>query len=201
MAFIETLACVQARLLWQEAGGIVAENVFYHATAGVPTPEDLDNIGAGWSDWATESAQGMVTSNWKMVGVALRAMNEEEGIAINYTDGFPVTGNISGSPEPLNVSYTVTWSTGLVGRSARGRSYGVGLAREYIAGENRLTDAGQLAMQVRWNNLLLIFSTLGYALQVVSFQEGGVPREAGRKLPILSCNVRFPLATQRRRLS
>jgi len=201
MAFIPVLACIQARLQFLCDNGVFAENVFYHATPSAPTPTDLDNIGAAWQDWATESFTVMNTPDWKMTGVALRAMNEEEGIGEIYTTGFPLTGTIGEVPSPGQVSYTVTWATGLVGRSARGRSYGLPPPPSYIATHNRLTDAGRSALNVAWGNVLTIFDDAGYAPQVVSFQEGGVPRTEGRKLPILACNVRFPLATQRRRLS
>jgi hypothetical protein len=99
------------------------------------------------------------------------------------------------------VTYTVTWSTGLIGRSARGRTYGVGLYGSQYENENRLKAVTQASMQTRWSNLLAIMETAGHALQVVSFQEGGVPRAEGRALPVLAANVRFPLATQRRRVS
>ena len=65
----------------------------------------------------------------------------------------------------------------------------------------RLTDAHRAALQVTYSNILENWATEGHALQVVSFSEAGVPRTEGRKLVITGCNVRFPLATQRRRLS
>lgn len=201
MAFIPTANCVQGRAQYQETGGTVAENIFYFATTGVPTMSDMTEIGETFQDWALEDWTPLATINWKMVGLALRAMNEEEGLAVNFTDGFPVTGASEGGNAPLQVSYTVTWSTGLVGRSARGRTYGVGLALSSMQGSKRLTDAAQAAIDINWTALMTNMATVGHALQVVSFQEGGVPREAGRKLPVLDCNVRFPLATQRRRLS
>lgn len=201
MAFIPTPDTVQARLQFQEDSGVVAENIFYHATAGVPTLAELETIGGLWQDWVIEDWAPLSSINWKCIGVALRALNEEEGIAINYNAGFPVTGTNVGAPTPLQVTYTVTWSTGLVGRSARGRTYGVGVTAGEIEDNTRLKDIARAAFQINWDALRALMETNGHALQVVSFQEGGVPRVAGRPLPVLSTNVRFPLATQRRRLS
>lgn len=201
MAFIPTPACVQARLLAQTAAGVVAENVFYCATTGVPTSTDLEAIGAAFSDFAQESYSVIMNTDWTMIGVQLRAMNEEEGLGMYYTDGFPEPGEAGGAGGGHQVTYTITWATGLVGRSARGRSYGIGLPSTYIASGSRLTDVGRTALQVVWNNLLLILNDAGHALQVVSFVEGGVPRTEGRKLPVLAANVRFPLATLRSRLT
>lgn len=201
MAFIPVPNCVQARLIWQEDNGNVAQNVFWHATTSAPLEDDLEAIGETWGALMTEA--GFVTNtttNWALSSVALRAMNEAEGIAINFSDGMPISGtNTFTSPD--QVSYTVTWNTGLVGRSARGRTYGIGIPSNVIENRNRLSDAAQAAFQIQWGVVLEAFETDAHALQVVSFQEGGVPREEGRKLPILSHQVRFPLATHRSRLT
>lgn len=200
MAFIPVLDCVQARLQWQNDAGGVAQNVFYCATAAAPTETDLTEIGDAFGTWLEESWRTEHSVAWKATGVVLRAMNEEEGIEINFTDGFPYVGTVSETPVPDQVTYTITWGTGLVGRSARGRTYGVGLVGSETADHSRLTDTAQAALTERWGNLIAVLSTAAHALQVVSFIDAGVPRAAGRKLPVLSANARFPLATQRRRL-
>jgi hypothetical protein len=202
MAFIPVPNCVQARLIWQEDNGVVAQNVFWHGTTSAPTLDDLEDIGSTWGELMTEA--GLVanmTNNWALASVALRSMTEEEGLSLNYNAGMPISGTVTAAGVPDQVSYTVTWSTGLVGRSARGRTYGLGLPLGGVMNNNRLTDSAQAALNNTWGVILDSFQTEGHALNVVSFQEGGVPRTAGRKLPILSQQVRFPLATQRRRLS
>jgi len=201
MAFIPTANTVQGRIQYLNNTGILAENVLYYATTGVPTETDLTDIGELIHTWALDSMGPVLATNWSIVGAVLRAMNEAEGIEINFTDGFPIAGEAAGTATPLSVSYTVTWGTGLVGRSARGRTYGVGILEAGVTNGNRLSDAARAAYQLRWEAMRADFETAGHALQVVSFQEGGVPRAAGRPLPVLSTNVRFPLATQRRRLT
>jgi hypothetical protein len=201
MAFIPVLACVQARLQYDNGAGILAENVLYFATTSAPTETDLTDIGDLLHTWVLDSLAPVLSAGWFVNGAVLRAMNEAEGIEINYQDGFPLQGGAAGTVAPNSASYTVTWSTGLVGRSARGRTYGVGLIMPNIVSGNRLSDAARAAFQLRWEALRADMETAGHALQVVSFQEGGVPRTEGRKLPALATNVRFPLATQRRRLT
>lgn len=201
MGFIPVPDVVQARINWQEDNGVVAQNVFYNATTGVPTLTDLENIGTLWAELLSEGLMASVGSNWRIESVSLRAMNEEEGLALTWVDGFPLDGTVGSEVAPDNVSYTVTWSTGLIGRSARGRTYGLGVPMSIIADHNRLSDVGRLSLNGYWNGIREGFETAGHALQVVSFQEGGVPRTAGRPLPALVSQVRFPLATQRRRLS
>lgn len=201
MPFIPVPNCVQARCQFGTGTGVVAENIHYFATSSVPTETDLTDIGDLLHTWLLDSLMPVVSDGWSALGVQLRAMNEEEGIALNYTDGFPIAGEATGAVAPNNVSYTVTWSTGLIGRSARGRSYGLGIVNASIVSGNRLSDAARAAYQLRWEALRADMATAGHALQVVSFFEGGVARTEGRALPALATNVRFPIATQRRRLS
>ena len=201
MAFIPVPACVQARPQFQTTTGVVAENVLYFATSSVPTMDDLTGIGDMLADWIRDAWALNATSNWEAVGINLRAMNEAEGLELAYNTGFPHVGGDSSAPAPNNVSYTVTLSTGLVGRSARGRVYGLAIPNVGVVNGNRLADATRAVFQTHWDALRLAANAAGYGWQVVSFQEGGVPRTTGRALPVLSVNVRFPVATQRRRLA
>lgn len=201
MAFIPTLACVQANLFYTGPGGAVAQNRLYCAAASPPTEADLTEVAAAVMDWAINDWGPQAIDTWELTGLECRAMNEAEGINFIQTDDLPVDGAVGSGLDIANqVTATVTLNTGLVGRSARGRIYIVGLSSGSNAGF-RLTDAVQAQWQGVFENLLTKLSTAGHALQVDSFVDGGVPRAAGRLLPVTSVNVRFPLATQRRRLS
>jgi hypothetical protein len=162
---------------------------------------DLEAISEEYGNWIDEALSENLVNTWSVQQVALRAMNEAEGISFNDPTGYPKAGADGAAQAPLGSSYTVTLSTGLVGRSARGRIYGVGLSTPAIVNGNRVADAYRDGYQACWYAWLSRFDTAGYAPQVVSFVDAGVPRTEGRMLPILSVNVRFPLATQRRRLS
>lgn len=201
MPFIPTLNCVQATIDYTGPGSVVAQNRLYCATASVPTETDLTDIATDILTWASENWAGAANDLWQISGITCRAMNEEEGINFVQTADLPILGLVgTGTGVPNQVTATVTLNTGLVGRSARGRIYIVGLA-EGIIDHTRLTDIGQAQWQVVYEGLFTILETDGHNLQVVSFVEDGIPRAAGRMLPVTSVNVRFPLATQRRRLS
>jgi len=201
MAFIPVPNIVQARLMLLEDNGVVGQNVFYHACTPPVTIAQMEEIGAKWSETIVAHLVTSITGNWNWSGVLMRDMSEAEGAEINFTEGFPIAGTGSGTINADQVCYTVTWGTGLAGRSARGRSYISGLNKEVIVNNNRLSDSAQSDFQNRWTNIREDFEEIGHALQVVSFIELGVPRAEGRALPVLNNLVRFPVATQRRRLS
>lgn len=201
MAFIPIPQCVLLVAQFQDDEGVLAINRHYAATISVPTETDLEEVAAAYTDWVTEALVGQMQDRWTLTGVVTRAMNEEFGIEFVATSGVPQNGTIGSGQLPNQVSYTITWNTGIVGRSFRGRTYGVGLYSGAVAtGQKRLTDAARGSLNDAWNLLPASFADAGHALQVVSLQEGGIPRTEGVTTPVVSGNVRFPLATQRRRL-
>ena len=201
MPFIPTPGIAQAIIQYQSNDGVVAINRLYCGATAVPTLIDLEEIGDALYDVFVAQILPVTQGDWNLSGISVRAMNEAEGIEFVDANAYPQWGTVDATiATPSQMSYTVTLNTGLVGRSARGRIYGVGLPVTYQNGV-RLTTGGQGALQPAWNLVLSAMETAGHAINVVSFQEGGVVRAAGRPLPVVSLNVRFPLATMRRRLS
>lgn len=201
MPFVPTPGIAQAIIQYQSNDGVEAINRLYCGATAVPTLVDLEEIGEALYNVLVAQIVPEMQGDWNISGIKVRAMNEAEGIEYVDVNSYPQWGTQgAGTALPSQVSYTVTLNTGLVGRSARGRVYGVGLPIGYQNGV-RLTTPAQAALQPAWNLVRSAMVTAGHALNVVSFQEGGVVRAAGRPLPVVSVNVRFPLATMRRRLS
>ena len=201
MPFIPTPGMAMLTVNYLSNDGVVAINRLYCGVADPVTEEQLEEITeAAYDVWVAQVCPYM-SNHWQMTGMVARALNEAEGLQHIDTNSYPVAGGVNDSiSPPSQVSYTVTLNTGLVGRSARGRIYGVGLSPTMQNGV-RLIDGARNDLQSGWNLVRSAMVAAGHALNVVSFEEGGVPRAAGRPLPVLSVNVRFPLATQRRRLS
>jgi hypothetical protein len=181
--------------------GVVAENRFF-LFGGTPVVEtDLEEVCTTFIDVWDEALSGNCVAAWALEALIARDMSEEEGIQLVFTTGLPSVGTNAGGAQPNQVTSTVTWETGLVGRSARGRTYTVGIPDTFIAlGNRQLTPTAQGLLSTRWETFRTAFDTAGHALAVVSFSEGGVPRTEGRPLVVTSSRVPFPLATQRRRL-
>jgi len=201
MAFVPTPGIIQATLFYQSNDATQAINRLYCAASEVPTETELEEVADALYDVWVAQIMPIASSQWNLTGIVCRAMNEEEGLQFVDTNAYPVTGGIDTAIQtPAQVTYTVTLNTGLVGRSARGRVYVVGLPPDAHDGV-RLNGSFQTLAQSAWDLVGTAMETAAHSLQVVSFQEGGVPRTEGRPLPVVSLSVRFPLATQRRRLS
>ncbi len=201
MPFIPIPNTVLLTAIFRDADGVEAINRFYPSTVSVPTEDDLTECAGIYTDVFTEAMVGITMSNWTLEGVICRAMNEEFGLEFVASDGVPQDGGVGSGAQPNQVSATVTWLTGLVGRSFRGRTYMVGLPLTFVAsGQKQLTDTGRTNLQNAFETLRTAFETGGHALQVVSLSSGGIPRSEGVTTTILSVRANFPLATQRRRL-
>lgn len=188
-------------LRWTSNDGQIAINRLYCGIADPVTLAQLIEVTEAMYDAINSNIIPVTSNHWSLVGIKARSMAEAEGIEHIDTNSYPLVGGIGDTVSPpAQVCYTVTLNTGLVGRSARGRIYAIGLSPTLQNGV-RLTDTAQSDLQPKWALVMSAMVTAAHALNVVSFEEGGVPRLAGRPLPVVSVNVRFPLATQRRRLS
>lgn len=201
MAFVPVPNTVQVTMVFHDADGIEAVNRYYCATESVPTETDLDDLATTFSDWWEEQLGPYTAPNWSLVAINLRAMNEEFGIEQVYTTGLPSAGSAADTALPNQVSYTITWLTGLVGRSFRGRTYGIGLRESAVAaGHKQLIPTAVSALHDRYDALRSALETAGHALQVVSYVTGGVPNDPAVTTAVIATRANFPLATQRRRL-
>lgn len=201
MPFIPTPDCIKAQIFWTGPGGALAQNRMYFGATSPVTVEQLQEVTDALYDVIIAQLIPNTSNDWSLTGIRAVDAAEEEGLFFNDENDYPVVGGAADVGVPGNqVSYTVTLDSGLTGRSARGRVYGVGLPTSYVGG-NILNNTGRSALQSVWTLIRTAMETAGHATQVVSFVDAGVPRTEGRALAVVAFNVRFPLATQRRRLS
>jgi hypothetical protein len=187
--------------LFQDQDGVLAINRHYAQISAAPTIEELGTVADGYMDWMIENQSPAMESNWSLTGLTVRDMNVEDGLEFTQSTLLPQNGQVGSSRLPNQVSATITWLTGFVGRSFRGRTYVVGLPGQYIAtGQKRLTPEGQSGLEGNFNTLLDIMNTAEHPLVVVSFFHDNAPRTEGVSTLIVSARCNFPLATQRRRL-
>ncbi len=158
--------------------GITCQNVYYGEFAGGYSLLDLQilagavdaAVGVGWLSEQPAEASYVITE--------VRGLDAEFDLfASDNSSAGPGTDVIPGLPG--NVTFSIKKTSGLTGRSARGRSYWIGIPRDKLKGtnENELT-AAYTALIVA--NVELIRTTInaaaGWAAVLVSRISGGVER-------------------------
>lgn len=116
------------------------------------------------------------------------------------TDPALTPGTLGGTNHPNNVTACVTFRTGLVGRSFRGRNYVPGMTTDSIL--NNTFDTGWVAAIIQaYNDVFTGMLATDDTAVVVSRWENGLPRLTGIVTAISTATVRDDTAdSQRRRL-
>lgn len=198
MAFVPFPDTAQFEVRYIDDGQKV-ENVYHVDDA---TPWDATTLAAMCAvfvNWWDVSMQPLVSDAVQLVGIVAKDMSAEFGVGIDYATGLPLTGGNTSGDFPNNVTLAVKWSTGLSGRSFRGRTYHIGLSKNQVAGQ--IVVATPLANIVAaYNALIADVDAAGGALSVASRFDGGVERTSGVTTHILSASADPVIDSQRRRL-
>lgn len=125
----------------QTMSGEPTENVLHMATpmAATPLPADLAIVAHNaWTWWATDMAP-TIGNNVVLNEVIVTDLSTEGGPQAVYS-ATPVVGGISGVKLPNNCSLSIKGSTGLSGRSNRGRWFMQGLVETMLGSDNRINS-------------------------------------------------------------
>jgi|SRR5215216_734485 len=110
------------------------------------------------------------------------------------------TGGNPSEPAPNNVAGCISFRTGFVGRSFRGRNYVPGIPNDML-NKNTLDSDFTDAIVSGYTDLITAANAAGWVWVVCSFQANGAPRAAG--LPTAVSSAMFvdqTVDSQRRRL-
>ena len=178
------------------------ENVIY-VKAGVDWTEGeaLDLCDA-LAAWFIGEASGALSVQTSLNSIRVTNMASAEGFAFDYTESMPLTGVVSGTVMPLNVTASIKLGTAKRGRSYTGRNYWPAMVISYTNG-NQLSNSGLAAIKTVWEALKTAISevTSSPQLVVVSFVHNKQYRTAGVATPVTSISVDGNLDSQRRRLT
>lgn len=178
-----------------------AKNIFNVTSTGSAwTPERLTEVCEAIRDWWDESMSGWTSTDVELVSVLGRALAVQDSYVVELPTAVPGTGvqNIL----PFSNTIALKETTGLAGRSFRGRLYHIGLTENEVAADyvNGPTAAGLLAAY----ELLRtdVFPGVAATWCVFSRYSDGNVRATGLATPIttLSWND-LRVDTQRRRLA
>lgn len=191
------------------------ENVYHVKCAGVPSAADvlaIKNVGKAW-----EYSVGPPVTGFRTMRNNQTTLVEVKATSLHAIPG-PVSveaiiangvGSQAGTNVPAYVAVVVKWTTGLSGRSYRGRSYWPGLNYANLDPvTGRIFSTAQANYVTEANRLLSMLTTAGYTLVVASKYFGvviingyrrAVPRAEGITTPVLSANVDNVPGTRRSR--
>lgn len=204
MAFQPAPACAVAVMRY----GYTSGGIFTHAnvlnfktTAGVAfTLGDLSNLADTLEAWFTGHLDGVMSTGFSLLNIELRGLASAESPYYVRTVGLP--GVVAGDALPPNVAACVTMSTGLTGRSARGRMYWGGMSEVQQDG-GALVSGVVTGLNDACAALLTALDGDGsYDLVVLSRFTGGAERPTANPLKVTEFALRDAvLDTQRRRIN
>lgn len=200
MAFIPATNVLKADMIYNHIGQFCS-NTFYALMAGSPSLTDLTDYAGTLVNWFDTQLQPLVSNGTALTKVLVRDMTVESGAAIEFTTDLPMSGT-GGSALPGNVTVASKWSTGLAGRSFRGRTYLVGLPVGNNTTNANLLDAGYLSdLQDAYTALIADITADDRTFVVASFYHDNAPRVSAVMTEIIAVTVNNQLDSQRRRLA
>ena len=201
MPFVPFEGVCQVELVFV-LGTQICENVFHVHQDTDWDSAGLNSIAGTMRDWWIASVRTHVNEFMRLTKVKARglASSSDAGIEIAVTTGN--AGTNTSQPMPNNAALAVKWSTGLTGRSYRGRTYHMGLSASDVFATNAsiINTSFQSAITAAYAALLTAVNIADQSLVVASRLADSMPRTLGVATPIIACTVEGTVDSQRRRL-
>lgn len=143
-----------------------------------PTEAIIQDIVTEAGNWWQFNVLALTPPSLVLREVYGKSLETSPGPEATFSSGLPLAGTLGQASMPNNVSIAVSLRTGLTGRSARGRWFWQGLTEGQVA-DNEVNAGAAVSIVAAIDALVGAISLLGYALVIVSFRSGGVPRPGG----------------------
>lgn len=186
MPFVPIPNTARCELRFEQDGQQMA-NIFHVLKDEPLTVGDLNTIGGAFVDW-WEQLLPLVSNSVTLREISLIDQTTANGIAILYNAGLPLIGGDGGARMPNGTSLAIKWSTGLAGRSFRGRTFHIGFTETQCVG-NEVEPLHLANLIPAYQFLLTTMTGAGYSLAVASRFANGAPRPTGIATPILNASV------------
>lgn len=146
-------------------------NVMHVKSGGGVLTADADRISAVVANWWNTSARAQCSSQTALVKIVLDALDAEASLHKEYTTGWTAGGNSASPVQSSGVTACFKLSTGIRGRSYRGRFYWPGIKSDSINLNLSQLNAG---------------SRDAYVASLTALRTGLTGDSAGDKLVIVS---------------
>jgi hypothetical protein len=203
MTFVPCYDTAQVELRYTYTSQKV-ENTLTFLHDGAFDLDDLQALAGYFDSWWYSGLRAYQVVGTYLSEIFVRGLNEESDISYSSSTYSGQQGTASGTALPGNVTFCVSFRTGLPGRSYRGRNYTVGLSVNYLYGPNAVSSTYRNAIVSLYSNLR---HSAGYVPSdwtwvVASRYHNGVPRAAGVMVEITTVlAVNDYLDSMRRRLT
>lgn len=199
MAFIPVPDTAQVNLVFRIDSQTV-ENTLYFLKEGGWGTSDLDALALACAEWWADNIAPDVVTALVMQEVRAVDLQTDTGAGVTYVPPTPISGVKGAAPAPNNVSFCVSFRTASRGRSARGRNYICGLAKNDITG-NTLDSSVVSGWVAGYNQLLGVATATGSTWVIASRYHAKAPRLTGVTFPVITATaVDATVDSQRRRL-
>jgi len=202
MAFQPVPRGASAVLVYRDiaTGRQVGVNIlnFEYTGTGDITTGPLATLSAILANWWASNIEPLIANSIELGEIEVQSLESEE--APYLVTPYNYAGNIVAQILPLNVTIAIAHTTGLTGRSARGRTYLIGLNEAAVAGS--YLDGGVAASFVDAFDALRA-DMLGeeWVWSVLSRYTAGALRTEGVMRPIIASNFTdLKIDTMRRRI-
>lgn len=177
--FIPVVNCASVELIFSW-NGEVCENIF-HVSKGSPfSAADLVALRSVVNTWDSGNYTAYRSPAAVLTRIRTKALDTASSPMEDYALPTPRAGTQIGTALPNNVSYCLKLSTGLAGRSYRGRWFLVGLTSTYYGADtNHVAAAVSANLVAMLTNLKTALTAGGYTLGVVSYRASHAWRAAG----------------------
>ncbi len=202
MAFQSVPETAQINIIYTY-NSVTCENVLYGRKTGGYSVGDLAALAAQIDTQINSSWLPLQPAEAVYLRTEVRGLENENDLVVeNNTNTGP--GTDLTDPVPNNVTFAIRKSSGLTGRSARGRLYWIGIPRDKLTSpdENNLLSTYVTALVDAVDDQRVgINAVTGWAAVLVSRFQGGAKRAEGVTFPWLSTGaIDARVDTQRGRL-
>ena len=184
MAFQPAPDCAEVVFLYQSAGQNI-NNVVNFKFATPYTQSDLDQLTDAMDNWVGVNMKPTLPNTVSYVSTTARGLSDSIDLESVNNDNAGA-GSAASPALPNNVTFCLSFRTGLTGRSARGRFYWPILNEAELETANTITALVAAAMQTSLYQMQTDAGAAGWTMGVLSRQHAGVVLPEAQFRPLVS---------------
>lgn len=179
--------------------GSIQNNLYFRFSGGY-TQSDLDDLANDVANFWANGAMPTLSAGTTLIAVHVRGLESELDLEAFANTDVPTVGSNVSAALPSNVALALKFTTGFIGRSARGRIYIGGWGESSVTGNLVVTSHADFIRDAFINDLVTTIPA-GCEHVVVSRYHNGVLRVSGQVLPVTGYSYTdYRVDSQRRRL-